>query len=350
MIQLPRRNEMFEIESRRYVGNKFKLMSWISELLLSNCPECHSFFDVFAGTGTVSKCVLGQYDEIILNDFLFSNQVIYNAFFSNEKFDDEKVKIIAQQYKSLDKESLTDNYVSEQYGDKFFSLLDARAIGFVREDIQQKKEQGIINDKESSILLASLLYSLDRIANTCGHYDAYIKGKSIRDEFSFELIKPLNTFGKSISIYREDSNQLVRSVSADIAFIDPPYNSRQYSRFYHVLENITKWEKPKLYGVAMKPREENMSEYCRATAPQVFSDLIVNLKAKYIVVTYNNTYNSKSSSSQNKISLEEIKQILDKKGVTDIYEKPYRFFNAGKTDLADHKEYVFVTKVKSNGD
>lgn len=39
-----------------------------------------------------------------------------------------------------------------------------------------------------------------------------------------------------------DANQLVRKVKADIAFIDPPYNSRQYSRFYHILENIVQWK------------------------------------------------------------------------------------------------------------
>ena len=63
-----------------------------------------------------------------------------------------------------------------------------------------------------------------------------------------------------------------------------------------------------------------MSEYCRNGAAKVFDDLISNLKCKYIVVTYNNTYNSKSSSSQNKIKLEEIKKSLNKRGVTKIFE------------------------------
>ncbi len=89
-----------------------------------------------------------------------------------------------------------------------------------------------------------------------------------------------------------------------------------------------------------------MSEYCKTSAPEVFKDLINNLNVKYIVVTYNNTYNSKSSSSKNKITLEEIKDILDEKGKTNVFDKPYKFFNAGKTELKNHKEYVFITKVK----
>ena len=134
-------------------------------------------------------------------------------------------------------------------------------------------------------------------------------------------------------------------VAADVAFIDPPYNSRQYSRFYHVMETITKWEKPELTGAAMKPPEENMSNYCRNSAPKVFAELIESLNVKYIVVTYNNTYDSKSSSSRNKITLEQIKEILEKKGKTQVFETDYHRFNAGKTDATDHKELVFITRV-----
>lgn len=201
-----------------------------------------------------------------------------------------------------------------------------------------------LSDREYCILLASLVYSMDKVANTVGHYDAYRKINNIEDRFVYELINPEKSSEK-FSIYRMDANKLVRKVKADIAFIDPPYNSRQYSRFYHVLENVVQWKKPQLQGAALKPQAENMSEYCRSSAPQVFADLIKHIDVKYIVVTYNNTYNSKSSSSKNKITLGEIKDILSSKGQTTIYEKKHQYFNAGKTEFDDHKEFVFITKV-----
>lgn len=34
---------MFSIESRRYVGNKFKLSAWIKENILENCTNLESF-------------------------------------------------------------------------------------------------------------------------------------------------------------------------------------------------------------------------------------------------------------------------------------------------------------------
>ena len=88
-----------------------------------------------------------------------------------------------------------------------------------------------------------------------------------------------------------------------------------------------------------------MSEYCRNSATKVFEDLILTLKCKYIVVSYNNTYNSKSSSSKNKITLEDIEKILNKKGSVMTFEKSHQFFNAGKTSLDDHKELIFISKV-----
>ena len=91
-----------------------------------------------------------------------------------------------------------------------------------------------------------------------------------------------------------------------------------------------------------------MSDYCRNSAPVVFKDLVDNLNVKYIVVTYNNTYNSKSSSSKNKITLEQITEILKSRGSVKIFEHKHNAFNAGKTDLKDHKEFLFICEV-ANG-
>lgn len=339
---------MFEIQNRRYTGCKHKLMEWIRQLILENCKG-DSFFDVFGGTGAVTNAMIDSYDKYILNDFLFSNEIVYKGFFLQEEYNEEYLINIKNEYNNIKPDELEENYVSENFGDKFFRHIDAKVIGFIREDIQSKLNKQLINNKEYSILIASLLYSLDKCANTVGHYDAYIKGKQIKTEFNFDLIQPIKLDkNKSIEIIREDSNTLVRRVKADIAFIDPPYNSRQYSRFYHVLENITQWKKPTLTGVALKPEPENMSDYCRNAAPKVFKDLIENLDVNYIVVTYNNNYSSKSSSSRNKITLEEIEEILSSRGKTTRYEQSYRYFNTGKTNLDDHKEIVFITEIKKN--
>jgi len=332
----------YNLENRRYIGNKNKLLGWIKELI-----EVHtvgtSFFDVFAGTGVVAREMLDNYDHFIINDFLYSNQIIYEAFFGSGLYSAEKLNTIKDEFQSIKDRKIDDNYFEKNYGNRFFSKNDARIIGEIRTTIESIDN---LTEHEHAILIASLLYSADKIANTVGHYDAYRKKVDIKDRFLFELILPMDVREKRIVIHREDSNVLASKVSADIAFIDPPYNSRQYSRFYHVLENLAKWDKPTLVGTARKPPAENISEYSKCSAPCIFDDLISNLNVKYIVVTYNNTYNPKSSSSKNKITHCEILETLNKVGKTEVFEKPFKCFNAGKTELKDHREFVFITEVE----
>ncbi len=331
-----------DIHNRRYIGSKYKLSSWILDIINNNCYG-NSFCDLFAGTAIISKCVLDRtnINNIVINDVLFSNYIIYYAFFYQEEYNADKLNEY-RKFFNMDIE-IKDNYFSYNFGNKFYSYTDALKIGSIREYIEQDKNN--LNYKEYAILLASLVYSMDRISNTVGHYDAYIKNKEIKSTFYFDLITPIKT-DKNICIKKEDANVIASNITSDIVYIDPPYNSRQYSRFYHVLENIIKWDKPKLYGVALKPEPENMSEYCRVNAPNVFKDLINKLNSKYILVSYNNTYKSKSNSSKNKIELDFIISTLEKKGSLKIHNQKYRHFSTGKTDFDDHREYLFLVEVK----
>lgn len=337
------KNNYHQLHNRRYIGNKQKLLDWIFSIIKQDCKNVESFTDIFAGTGIVSSVAISQYKEVILNDFLYSNNIIYKAFFEQKSFDEDKINNIIRNYNNINSDDLEENYFSKNFGGKYFSHNSARIIGFIRENIEENKEN--LTDKEYSILIASLLYSVDKIANTVGHYDAYFKKHHIEDKFFLKPIEPIKSSNK-ISIFKEDANKLVNQINTDLVYVDPPYNSRQYSRFYHVLENLTKWNKPKLHGVALKPEPENMSDYCRISAKKRLYELVHSIKTKYFAVSYNNTYNSKSNSSKNKITLEEIEEILNSIGTTKIYEKEHQQFNTGKTEFDNHREYLFITKVK----
>ena len=341
MIRRPM-DERTEIQSRRYIGSKAKLIPWIFDTIRNETAGVKSFCDIFAGTGVVANEAIKRYEKVVVNDLLYSNNVIYNAFWGKGRVNGKKLLSLLGEYNSLDPSKLKPNYFSVNFGGKFFDELEAKRIGFVRENIEQRKED--LSTKEYNILLASLIYGMDKIANTLGHYEAYIH-KPIQHRSL--ILKPIKyESNKNVTIHMGDANLLARKISTDLVYIDPPYNSRQYSRFYHVYETLVKWNKPKLAGTAMKPPLENMSEYCSARARDAMQDLIKNLKTKYIVVSYNNTYHSKSSSSENKIRLEEIQEILDSVGKTKIFEHSHQFFNAGKTEFKDHKELLFVTEVR----
>lgn len=329
------------LESRRYIGNKARLTDWIMEIIKVHTSCAGTFCDIFAGSASVAKKAIPFFDNVIINDFLFSNNIIYQGFFGRGKWSTEKISEIIAAYNAVEIDFLPENYFSISFGGKFFEHKLAKLIGYIREDIESMRPT--LTNKEYAILLASLIYSIDKHANTVGHFDAYIKKEIPERAFRLKMIDAQNI--PNVKIFREDSNTLARNISCDVAYIDPPYNSRQYCRFYHLYENLVKWEKPALYGVALKPTPENMSGFCTSKAPLYFEDLIANLNAKYFVVSYNNTYQSKSKSSANKIKLEQILDILNKCGDTQVFEHSYNAFNTGKTEFADHKELLFVTKV-----
>ena len=337
---IPVRNRL-QLHNRRYIGSKQKLISWIFSIISQECSG-KTFADVFAGTGIVAAAASTSFKKIILNDLLYSNNIIYKAFFSSGDYRESFLQKQLSHYNSINPDKLDDNYFSANFGGKYFSTEVAKSIGHIRDNIESDKEN--LLPREYAMLLTSLIYAADKTANTVGHYDAYFKKDDVKSNLFMLMPHPISA--PEVEIYRQDANVLTANISSDILYIDPPYNSRQYSRFYHLLETLTKWDKSKLYGVALKPLPENMSDYCRVSAGKKLNDLINSANAKYIVVSYNNTYASKSSSSQNKISLDTIHRILNDKGKTKVFEKPYRHFNAGNTDFADHKEYLFVTAVK----
>jgi adenine-specific DNA-methyltransferase len=332
--------EKFDLQSRRYIGNKAKLTDWIMEIIQSETKGNDTFIDIFSGTAIVAREAMKTYKNVVLNDILYSNNIAYKAFFDNSKWDSKKIVDIVNEYNTLDPHEIKENYFSKNFGGKFYEKEVSKLIGHIREDIESRKNE--LNEKEYAILLTSLIYTIDRLANTVGHFDAYIKKPIVKRPLNFRLIQTEDFTGAKI--YREDSNQLVKLLKGDIAYIDPPYNSRQYSRFYHIYENLVKWEKPKLHGVALKPEPENMSKYCTVKAKDAFKDLVENLDVKYLAVSYNNTYKSKSKSSKNKIEYDEIVEILNGVGKTKIFEQSHQYFNAGKTEFNDHKEFLFLTK------
>lgn len=330
----------FNIENRRYLGCKFKLLDWIFEHIANETSNVNSFCDLFAGTGTVSYKATQLYDKVIINDFLYSNFILYKAFFDCSPCDMKKVQSYINTFNLVDPDKTHDNYFSMNYGGLYFEMKTAKLIGYIREEIERIRPN--LTDKEYCVLLASLIYSMDRVANTVGHFESYLK-RPTQKKFTLKVIdiKQCN----NVEIYREDANKLSRSINTDLVYIDPPYNSIQYSRYYHLYEVLVKWDKPDLKGITKKPCKDNMSEYCRKDALNVFTDLITNLNTRYIVVSYNNNYNPKSPSTTTKLTLEQIESILNKRGRTKIFNHSYSAFNTGKTKIEGNKEYLFITEV-----
>ena len=161
-----------KINNRRYLGNKYKLLPFITDVVKKECKNISTVADIFAGTGAVASAFTNK--KIITNDIMYSNYICHLAWFSSETYSKSKIVDLISQYNNV--QVLTDNYMSNNFADTYFSLNDCRKIGYIRQDIEDKYYNCEINKRERALLITSLLYAMDKIANTCGHYDAYRRG------------------------------------------------------------------------------------------------------------------------------------------------------------------------------
>ena len=330
-----------KINNRRYLGNKYKLLPFITEVIEKECENVNTVADIFAGTGAVASAFTDR--KIITNDIMYSNYICHVAWFSSEDYSEDKIIDLIVYYNNRVVEQ--DNYMSENFADTYFSLEDCRKIGFIRQDIEDRFKKGEINTRERALLITSLLYAMDKIANTCGHYDAYRKGAEFEKHLELYVPQPDENLNENNVCYNMDTNELVPNIEADLVYIDPPYNSRQYCDAYHLLENVARWEKPKVFGVARKMDITVLkSDYCTKKATVAFEKLIDSIHAKYIMLSYNNMAEKGNDRSNAKISDDDIMRILQKKGEVQVYTEDYKAFSTGKSDIKDNQERLFLCK------
>jgi len=333
------KDNSFQLQNRRYLGNKYKLLGFIEDIVSEKCNSIESFCDIFAGTGMVGERFNKPEIKVISNDLLFSNFVCLKSFLGTTS----EISNLAKKIEILNSlEANEDNYFSRNFGGTYFSQENARKIGAIREVIENISE----SEEEKNGLICSLLYAVDKVANTVGHYDAYRK--------KLDTLQPLKLLAPDIEcsyncqneVYREDANVLIKKISCDVLYIDPPYNSRQYSDAYHLLENLAEWKKPEVEGVARKmDRSHIKSSYCLKSAARAFEDLIIAANCKYILLSYNNTGDSKDGRSNARIKDKDILRILRNKGDVEIFERDYKSFTTGKS--SDDENIIIDNGIKS---
>lgn len=84
------------------------------------------------------------------------------------------------------------------------------------------------------------------------------------------------------------------------------------------------------------------SKYCTIGATKAFETLINDIKAKYILLSYNNMAEKGNCRSNAKISDDDITRILSQKGTVKVFEESYKAFTTGKSDISENAERLFL--------
>lgn len=316
----------------RYLGSKVKLLSAIENVIEENNITGDTFADLFGGTGCVGDYFKDRY-KIISNDFLFYSYVINRAKLSNEQI--PSFKQFKQRYKSDIFEWLnSQTYIPDDsyffyhnytpVGDRmFFTESNGIKIDGIRQKIECLKDNNIITDDEYYFLLASMVESITKVSNISGTYEAFFKFWDSRAEKEFEImpleINEVKLYADNV-LYNEDTNKLVRKISGDIAYIDPPYTVTQYISAYHMFETLAKYDYPAIKGVGGKRgRGDKNSLYAQRTkAKMIFEDLFRQIQFKHILISYSN---------QGLVPVEELCELAShfaKNGVVKINHFDYR--------------------------
>ncbi len=326
-----------------YIGSKHKLSNFIFETITETCGKDLSnktFCDLFAGTGIVGRTFKPHVKQVAANDIeyysfvLNRNYIGNNSPFEHEDFIDElnalkgKKGFIFQNYSEGGKAGR--NYFTSENGQK---------IDAVRLEIEEWKNASKISEDEYYFLLASLLESADKVANTASVYGAYLK--HIKTSAAKKMVLKPAVFQQTENMHRvfqQDSNELIKEICGDILYLDPPYNARQYGANYHLLNTIAKYDTFVPKGKTGL-REYYRSDWCKTgEVLKSFGELIENAQFPYIFLSYNN---------EGLMGQKEVQKVMERFGKYTLKTKKYQRFKADKTENRNHKatetfEYLHI--------
>ncbi len=318
-----------------YIGSKLKLSSWIEEevkKVVGNDLSQKVFCDMFAGTGIIGRTFKKDVKQVISNDLEHYSLVLNKNYIQNHEAIADKEKYIQElnNLPLIENGFIYQNYCIGSGSERqYFSDENGKKIDTIRTKIKEWKQSDKINDSLYYFLLASLVESADKVANTASVYSAFLK--DIKKSASKALVLEAAPFIEDDSlhlVFNKDSNELIKEISGDILYLDPPYNQRQYSAYYHLLNTITQYDEFTPKGKTGL-RKYNRSDYSKKQKVcNSFEDLIKNAKFEYIFLSYNN---------EGLMSEYEVKNIMQKYGKYSLVQKEYQRFKVDKTQNRNHK-------------
>ncbi len=301
----------------KYMGSKrAMLQNGLGELLAEEIEAANRFVDLFAGSGSVAIHVAREFAipvlafdlqsySVVLTSAIIGRQSLLNwEPIWKEWFERAGLQINTLKIPSTEKitkklvasvrawcNEQTDLPVTRAYGGHYFSPQQAVWIDALRASLP-------LDETAKTVALAALIQASSQCAAAPGHtaqpfqptrtakrfiMEAWGKDIVEKTRSALELLsgKYAQRPGKAEVA---DANQAaLRLQKGDLVFIDPPYSSVHYSRFYHVLETIAQGSCGEVTGVGRYPAHElrPRSKYSIISeSSQAFDDLLKNISSR----------------------------------------------------------------------
>jgi len=345
-----------------YLGNKRALLPFLSDLFQRLRPTPGVVLDAFAGSGAVSRLARSLGHEVHANDWEPYAAVVNRAFLTltpaaaRDAFApyggvssvlarlnalrQPQEEFLARWYAPRD--TKTADWRTERL---FYTRENALWLDAVREAVDA------FDEPARTLLLALLIYEAATHANTNGVFKAFHKGfgghggDALKRILSpMELEEPvLCDSPRSASASSLDAAQFLRGRSADLVYLDPPYNQHQYGSNYHLLNTVTLGDRfvPERKAGIRRDWTSTKSAFCsRAEAPAAFATLLDAADARHLVVSYN---------TEGVIPFEQLYDQLSRRGRVELAVRDYVTYRGGRQSpgrKTHNLEFVLVVNTR----
>lgn len=272
----------------KYIGSKRALLPVI--LGAVEGAGGRSVLDLFSGTSRVGHALKAAGYRVLANDHNEYAATLARCYVQADAQDvlDDATRLVAE-FNALPG---SPGYFTDAFcvRSRFFQPRNGERIDAVREAIAAKN---LPPDLEA-VMLVSLMEAADRVDSTTGLQMAYLKSWAPRSRNPLTLrvpdVLPRAAHGRGAATCL-DAFEAARTLEADIAYLDPPYNQHSYLGNYHVWESLVRWDKPEVYGVACKRVDVRQRRSVFNSRPQ-FADamrrLLASVNARTLVVSFSN--------------------------------------------------------------
>lgn len=330
----------------RYMGAKYKLIDLLAPAIERLAGSNGTVIDLMAGTHSVGYALKRQF-RIIANDIQAYSQVFGEALLTNTTWSTVADRV-EDDFRNLGGMTASPGWFTETYRDTYFSEYQCGEIEMIRSRIEEFSDRDL-----RSIYLLLLCSAMALCQSSPGHFAQYmpadhprvsaLRSMSVMAAFisrSRELVIDLTNHGNRVT--RTDAFELVRSRDfvefagpGAVVYLDPPYTSAQYSRYYHLLETIVLSDEPEVSFKGLYRPDRYQSPFCSAVrVSKSFAEIFANCAQHGwpIVVSY---------SSHGLLKINELADLLqDAYPTVLINGKPFNHSMQGRGVVHDRTEFV----------
>lgn len=291
----------------KYMGSKQSLLrNGLGEMVLSAASEADRFVDLFSGTGAVAHHVatnrdipvcavdLQEYAAALAGSILLRSAPSPIGVFRHTWLDRVRESMRrsrrATNCPAIGQDLTADDVhgarelclersrvgpVWNAYGGYYYSPKQALTFDYMMKHLPERPDH-------RAVCLAALLRAASRCAASPGHTAQpfnpnpsalpSIKAAWQRDAIAIadqalDDIAPQHAMQLGRSVVADANDFAEKLDDGDLVFVDPPYSSAQYSRFYHVLETMARGQVTSAEGSGRYPpiAERPQSAYSRKT-------------------------------------------------------------------------------------